>query len=694
MKNYDNYNGEIAYSFDQLINIYRKNYFNSKDIIDKENIMANYIIDNQISDQFLQLLIFEYSKKIKDNNTFLETIISYFYSLVYSLNNEQVVNIINIMKNYNLYINNEKFLFLMTHDPINNFKEIFNVYKNVTLKDQKETIISKIDAYIYKMSQIIYDVELDNYYFPPSSQQPIYAYNYYSFKIFRILNNFTKKRVRAKFCVNKNKNEQKFQEYGKIDEKWDIYKQIYSFFFDTKSLFNKLNYNNIEKDIKILKIIIFHLNLFEHSRNYKKVKLKFIKTINCLESNPITNKILDKYKLYRINNDNIITKDDWDKIDINEEIMIKEPFQVIVKIKHYNENILNLDDYFLESVLKYPSIEYLNIDGLLNHSLIKYNFEIEEFSKDLLKYILTSDKYINIFIKNGDLFDLNKDEKQENENKDKNKSKKIFESIFRGPNKDKIFEELWNNIFCIPFYEDLSGFNNRIQYAIFINTESNFSLKSSSRGIIAQMHNEINTLIHEFSNSLVFLLAANIGSKNFETKIIYPNDNLKNLQKKYKNIYEQNGYIYNEFSDFGDLIEVELYGIKPNKFKTFSSLFCLNKKSYDLNDEKFREICERLYKYNGLLNDDEIIKSVIESKTKDDIKKIFKNKEISDIDNILIELLKSEFINIALNSFKLEGNVLNDSFEKSENDRSLIYSLLSNEEYSVNRDYCDKLDEL
>lgn len=114
----------------------------------------------------------------------------------------------------------------------------------------------------------------------------------------------------------------------------------------------------------------------------------------------------------------------------------------------------------------------------------------------------------------------------------------------------------------------------------------------------------------------------------------------------------------------------------------------------ELNDEKFREICERLYKYNGLLNDDEIIKSVIESKTKDDIKKIFKNKEISDIDNILIELLKSEFINIALNSFKLEGNVLNDSFEKSENDRSLIYSLLSNEEYSVNRDYCDKLDEL
>ena len=51
-------------------------------------------------------------------------------------------------------------------------------------------------------------------------------------------------------------------------------------------------------------------------------------------------------------------------------------------------------------------------------------------------------------------------------------------------------------------YEDLSGFNNRIQNAIFINTESNFGLKSSSGGIIAQMHNEINALIHEFSNNL------------------------------------------------------------------------------------------------------------------------------------------------------------------------------------------------
>ena len=584
----------------------------------------------------------------------------------------------------------------MNHDSITNFKEILNVYNNIKSKDEKETIIIKIDEYIKKMSQIIYDVELDNYYFPPSIQQPIYAYNYYSFKIFKILNNFTKKRIKAKFCVNNNKLEQKYTEYGIIDEKWKIYRQIYLFFSDTQSLFKKLNYNNIEKDIKILKIITFHLNLFEHSRDYYKVRQKFSKIINCLNSNPITSEILDKCKLYR-NNNIIITKDDWDKIDINEEVVIKEPFQVNVKIKYFNENILKFDEYDLEAVLRYPNVEDLSIDGLLNHSLIKFNNEIKEYSKNLLKYILSSDKYINFFIRNDDYFDLNKteelaDKMDDIEISDKNKNaKKIFESIFKGPNKEKIFEEMWSNIFCIPFYEDLSGFNIRTQHAIFINTEYNFRLKSSSRGIIAQLHGEINTLIHEFSLSLVLLLAANIGSSNFETKIIYPDEKLKNLQKKYKTIYEQNRYIYNEFSDFGDIIEVELYGIKPNKFKAFSALFCLNKTSYDLDDETFREICAKLYKYNGLLNDDQKIKAIIESKTDDDIKKILNNKEITDIDDILIKLLKSEFITIALNSFKLEGNLANDFFDENENARYHIYSIISNEEYSVNRDYCDKL---
>ena len=700
MNNITIFDDKTAYSFGQLIEKYRNSYYNAKDISDKENIITNYIIDSQISYEFLQLLISSYASKTQDNITFLETILSYFNILVYSLNLEQVKNIIDIMQKYNLYINNEKYNFLMGNEPIFNFTEIFNVYQNINKKCDKETIINEIDEYIKKMSKIIYDIELDNYYFPPSPEQPNYAYNYFSFKIFKILNNFQKCRTKAKFYVNNKKIKKKYIDYKNITNKWDIYKQIYLFFLDIKSLLDQFINNNIEKNIKILKIITFHLNLFEHSRDYFKTRTELKKTIACLNSNPISNKILDKYKLYRADDNNIITKDNWDKIGINEEIVIKEPFQVNVKIKHFNENILEFDDFDLETILKYPTVDNLNIDGLLNHSLIKFNSKIEEYCKNLLKYIFASDKYINIFKRNDDRFDLNKEEELINEMNDdeitnnKKNAKKIFESIFRGPNKDIIFEEIWSNIFCLPFYEDLSGFNNRSQYTIFLNTVPNFRLKYSSRGIIAQMHNEINTLIHEFSHNIALLMAANIGNNNFETKIIYPDDELKNLQNTYKTIYEYNGDIYNVFSDFGDIIEVELYGIKPNKFKTFSALFCLNKKSYDLDDEKFREICASLYKYNGQLNDEKIIKSIIESKTEVDIMKIINNKKINDIEKILINLFSSEFIKLVLNSFKLEGNIGNYIFDESENARSHNYSLLSNEEYSVNRDYCDKLNEL
>ena len=40
-----------------------------------------------------------------------------------------------------------------------------------------------------------------------------------------------------------------------------------------------------------------------------------------------------------------------------------------------------------------------------------------------------------------------------------------------------------------------------------------------------------------------------------------------------------------------------MYGIRPRKYKTFSGLFCLNKDSYNLGSNQFREICVGLYNY-------------------------------------------------------------------------------------------------
>ena len=692
MKNISLYDDSTAYSFEQLIDKFRANFSAAKEITEKENIIYNYIIDSQLSENFLKELISDYSKKTNDINTIQETVLSYFNNLVYSLNCQQIKNIINIMKkNYKICIESEKYNYLMTHDPITTFQEIPKIYNSIRIIDSLETKIQNIDEYLKKMSQVIYDIELDNYYFPPLPQQPIYSYNYYLFKIFNILNKFKKKRIKQIFEENYNKNEEKFENYNDINDKCVIYEELDLFFSDTACLFKKLNLNNIDRDIKILKIITFHLNLIEHSRDYLIRRNNFLQTIQCLNSNPINNKICDICKLYRKNSENLIPKDEWEKIGFNEEITIKIREQINTKIKHFNENILEYNTILLKEALKYPKIENLNIDGLLNHSFIKYNNEIENYTKELLKYILASNKYINIFIRNDNSFDLNNDETDKS-NINKN-SKKILESMFRGPNKDKIFEELWSNTFCVPFYENLSGFNNRTQYSIFLNTQSNFRYDSSPKEIICKMHSEINTIIHEISHNLVLLLAANIGSCNYETKIISQDQRLKELQNTYKNIYHQDYHIYDEFSDFGDLVEVELYGIKPSKFKTFSALFCLDKNSYDLKDEEFRKICANLYKYDGLLDNAQKVEEIIKAKEESDIIKIFNNNNIKDIEKILIRLLKSEFITLACSSFNLKGKLANDFYD-SEKARSHNYSLLYNVEYSINRNYCDKLDNL
>ncbi len=129
-----------------------------------------------------------------------------------------------------------------------------------------------------------------------------------------------------------------------------------------------------------------------------------------------------------------------------------------VKIKYFRKDILNFEDTELIYNLNDLNIENLNFDGLIQNSISKYSPEIENYTKDLLKTIFSSKNYINYFEKHGKRF---------------NNSNKInlLQNIFQGPNSTLIFQEIWENIFFIPFIDsDLSGFNNVNQYSIFINS--------------------------------------------------------------------------------------------------------------------------------------------------------------------------------------------------------------------------------
>lgn len=347
-----------------------------------------------------------------------------------------------------------------------------------------------------------------------------------------------------------------------------------------------------------------------------------------------------------------------------------------LKIKHFRKDILNIENNKLFCVLKDFQLDNLNFDGLIQNSIIKYSPKIEKYTKELLKSIFSSERYINNFQKHDKRFNLFKNEKIN-----------LLKDIFQGSNSTLIFQEIWENIFFIPFIDkDFSGFNNRNQYSIFINSLQKFDFNTSFNKIVPLFHCELNTLFHEITHNFVLLLAANLEENSFENLEIIEEQELKelyNLQKKYYDKYNQNNKIYNKFEDFGDLMEIEMYGIRPRKYKTFSGLFCLNKDSYTLGSNEFREICVGLYNFE-FENEKKI-----EKFHKDD------NKEVKyNYKEILENLFNSEIAKLLMEHFEFDIKWKNEVYTEDGKPREIPFNNMFNEEYTVDIDYCDKLDKL
>ena len=352
-----------------------------------------------------------------------------------------------------------------------------------------------------------------------------------------------------------------------------------------------------------------------------------MKLINCIYCDPISSDILNHFEFYRKDNNIPLKKEDWDSIRINEILYVKFPCQFTVKIKHFNNNILLLNEDDLLSALHSHEIDNLNIDGLIQSSIIRHNEKIENYSKNLLKSIFSSNIYRNNFLKYDKIFNLQNKEKID-----------LLESIFQGGNSQEIFEELWNNIFFLPFLDkELSGFNSINQYSIFINSKYEYEQNTTFQKIILQYHCVINTLYHEFTHNIALLLDANLGDNKFGTVLIETDNDLINLKIEYFDKYKQDNQKYVKFDDFGELVEIELYGIRPRKYRTFSALFCLNPDSYNLDLVKFKEICVGLNNY-GIDNYSE--KNNMNSQ-KLKFEEIVKNLMNSEIANLFIERIFS-----------------------------------------------------
>ena len=679
-----------AYSFKQLIEIKKKEYLKEADFDKKEEIVSKFICDPEVSYNFLKESIENALKTKADPDTIFNNIDSYFSCLKYSLSKEKNNEIYELIKSLNLKSANKFYKYLAFNDPINNFKDIHSKFalfqKEMNDNDKTKSNLEKIDEYIDEMLQI-YNIDLQNYYYPPINEYPNYVYNYYSFLFYKTLKKFRKKKtITQQFATttnqtlnqisNQTSNQISNQTSNQIsnqtsdetseytdEEKKVMYYFIAVFFNDISKLLNKFKSENIYNDLMTLKIIFFYFKNLEYLRNYSSFRDTFLKVINCLDSEPITSNILNRFKFFRKNNGKKVEEKDWNSIGINEILYIDNNPLYPVKIKHFKNDILKLDDINLLYSLTFHSIDDLNINGLIQNSIIKYDDKIEEYSKKLLKNIFSSEMYINNFLFHDNRF-----------KSDEKKKKELLESMFKGENKDAIFEEIWDNIFFLPFpNHDFAGFNNRPQYAIFINSKPEINPNPTFQKIIPRFHSDLNTLFHEFTHNIALLLVANLEDDEFGTLIKNDNDNLFKLQEKYNN------KLYKDFDDLGDLMEVKLYGIRPKTFKTFSGLFCLNCDSYKYNSSDFREICVALY--NAEINNNK------ESEEKGMFEKY-------DLKKILEYLMNSEIANLLKEYFVVGKEFKNESFTESGKSRKNYGNYFHNEEFSVNNDYCDKLDKI
>lgn len=660
----------IIFSFKQLLNIQKEKYLKETITKNKEYIASKLICDPDISKDLLNYFTDLIKKESKKSSPFIDAFEHYYHILQYSLPTNDNLKFYNILKAINPERISElsSYEYLAFNDPINNFKTLYLKYSGlikdifVSLNsfdsDKVKKHLQDINSYIDKMLKV-YDINLGSFYCPPMKEYPTYAYNYYSYLFFQTLKKFRKERIKQPF-KNNNITNTKYTEKDLIF----INYSIGLFFKEVNNLFEKFNYKNIDKDIRILKIIIYYFESFEYSRDFFSSGLNFQKIIKCLNSEAITSDILNTFTFYRRNSETPIQKEEWDNIKINETVYIKYPFELAVKIKYFNKDILKLDYMHLVYALNGYSIENLNIDGIINNSIIKFSPEIEQYSKELLKSILSSEIYIKNYLKYNKRFNSHKMES-------------LLRNIFKGSNINLILDEIWENVFFIPFLDkNNTDFIYKEQYSIFINSNPEFVFETTFQKIIPYFHYQINNLWHKFTQNIDLLLTANLEYNQFETMDINDKNELEELidiQKKYFLKYHQNNKIYTIFEDFGDTMKVELFRKRPRIFKTLSGLFCLDSASYDLNSNDFKEIYVYLFNFD--------IENNNSKNSKDNIGKY-------NIDVLLNQLMNSKIAQLLKYYFNVEIGLKNESYTDY---GKPIGNSLYNEEISINIDYCDKL---
>ena len=525
-------------------------YYNSKTDDERKNIIINFIMDEQISIDYLNKLI---NKKNTDTK-----IINEAYSLLkYSLSKNKKEKYIKYTSEE--IRNNTNELWFVKCDILSEFYNtiIFIEEKIKSKIMKKEEILNDIDNKIKNLLNI-FSIGFNKYKFPPINGNMNYSYNYLFREFIYFISLFQKKRnteslfsqVKTNKIIKTKKED--YIDYSTIDDKYNSYLKLYRLL----DIFKIMNFDDDHsKNYIKLKIMIFFLFIFEEKRTFANVNIKLIdKIIKSINSKPITKEILKKYIITKNNENKIIEENDWDSLSINDYININLDYSNMnIKIKSYNSNLINLEKKDLFISLQDKDIEYLNFEGLLNNNFIKINNEIENEIKNILFSILQSEKT---------------EENFKIEERFKN-----YKYIFKSRYSREIFEEIWENILIIPIpFKNYNGYNIRYDYSIFINSNIK-SDEDNSLNIVSILHALTNDIYHEIFHAISLLYCTTFDINSISTPEKNNNELIKkqeDTKKKYNLRFE---IIKKEFEDLGDYMEILYYNIKPKCFATYSSLY-------------------------------------------------------------------------------------------------------------------------
>ena len=646
----DQKKGEIL-PIEILIKNIKNKWKNAKTINEKIDFIKNFNIDETISIEFLEHLIENKYDKDEFKNFFNEV----KFSIIHS-EKKKLEKILNYLPQE--YINNELNFFLNNH-PKQYFIEFYNNLNNIsklnkTNKEKRKLINNLIDIlyenFNFDNDKLRFGIIVPNIGF----QYCKLFFDFYD-KITLLLLQKKEKNNKKKFIIhtpNKNKTSKKeeldYEEYEKDDDYIYNFNYILKLIENFKPIFESFD-NNEERNIKKLIILLEYLRVIEKYREYNIDHKLFDNIIESLSKPIITSQILDKCKIYKDNKEitketfETINEDDIVKIhieDINKEFMIK--------LKHYNINILKLPVYKFYLFSKNPDIEYLTVEGLLNNNFIKCDKEIELNFKNSLYSTLCSNNIKNAYITLDERFEHNN---------------LIY--AFEGKYKKQIFEEIYKNTFFIPFLFKIDfGYTNRHNYSIFINSKPYYNKYEDAINVLNIIQSKQNDYLHEIFHLLTFLYGSNLNKLKFDTPPIKKNK----LELEINDNGNKIKFIQNkEIDDFSDAIEIWRYGYRPNYFNFFSSLYALNENNCLISGKEFRknylefEKCNIEFKKDELFDENKYNININEDK--DEVNNNNENKD----NNRIKELIKScKLFNSITKIFKINRNTIkNISYDHS-----------------------------